>query len=415
MFFPPKSRFKIQSSYSSYIKIIFSTIFGSLNPGRSNISLEKKVKKLFKVDHAYGINQARVGIYLAVKAVVNENKNEIIMSPYTIFDVVNMVICAGGKPVFVDIDKQSCNIEPNFIENAVNENTAAVIATHLHGVPCDMNIIKNICEKNKIYLIEDSAQAFGVPYDGKILGTIGDIGIYSFGLFKTINSFFGGMVVCHDKHLMDKMRSFTKQFLPNPKRKIFKRIFQSIIFDLAATPIIFKLFTFWVFRFGYLTGNPYLNKLTRSENNPELKTRLPNDYKCLMSNVQASIVHKQLNEIYDKLEIRQKIANVYYESLKSVEGIVIPEGSPMIQNGCLQYPIQAKDRHSLLVELMRKGRDCAPQHIRNCADLAIFKEYYVDCPISREVSKSVVILPTYPQYGVKEAKKNVRVISSIFN
>ena len=214
-----------------------------------------------------------MGVYLAIKAVIKGEKNEIILSPYTIFDVVNMVLCAGGKPIFVDIEKSSCNIDPNLIEDAISEKTAAVMATHLHGVACDMKLISTICKKNKIYLIEDSAQAFGVPYDNKMLGTIGDIGVYSFGLFKTVNSFFGGAVVSNNKNLIEDMKSFASDFTPNHRSKLIKRIFQSFIFDIAAHPIVFKTITFWVFRYGYLTGNPYLNKLTKSENNPVIKNK----------------------------------------------------------------------------------------------------------------------------------------------
>ncbi len=392
--------------------MIFATLIGKLEPGKNNVLLEKRIMELFRIENAYTVNQARVGIYLAIRAVISKQKNEIILSPYTIFDVVNMVICAGGKPVFVDIEKETCNIDPKKIGNKINDNTAAVMATHLHGVPCDMKLISKICKKNQIYLIEDSAQAFGVPYEDKFLGTVGDIGIYSFGLFKTVNSFFGGLVVCHDKALMERMKSFTKNFGTNPKTKILKRIIQSVIFDIAATPIVFKLFTFWIFRYGYLSGNPYLNKLTRSENNPVLKTEFPEEYKNLMSNVQASIALKQLDQVQNKMKIRQNIASVYFEGLKSNKNISMPPDSPQNGNGCLQYPIQVENRHDFLVYLARKGRDCAPQHIRNCADLDMYKEYYKDCPVARKTAKSVIILPTYIQYGLKEAYKNVNILSS---
>tara|TARA_Y100001935_G_scaffold249425_1_gene248023 strand:+ start:644 stop:1891 length:1248 start_codon:yes stop_codon:yes gene_type:complete len=413
MFFPPKSRFRIQSSFSAYLRILFATIFNRLKPGNKNLELERELESFLNVKNAFCVNQARVGVYLALKAVIKGEKNEIILSPYTIFDVVNMVLCAGGKPVFVDIEKSSCNIDPNLIEEAISEKTAAVMATHLHGVSCDMKLISKICKKNKIYLIEDSAQAFGVPYDNKMLGTIGDIGVYSFGLFKTVNSFFGGAVVSNNKNLIEDMKSFASDFTPNPRSKLIKRIFQSLIFDIAAHPIVFKTITFWVFRYGYLTGNPYLNKLTKSENNPVIKTKLPKDYKIVMSNVQASIVLNQLKTVNEKMKIRQEIATIYHDGLKKNKNFTVPPGSPKINNGCLQYPIQVIDRHAKLLNLMKKGRDCAPQHIRNCADLEVFSEFYKNCPIARETSKSVIILPTYVQYGKNEAKKNVFVLNNM--
>ena len=93
-------------------------------------------------------------------------------------------------------------------------------------------------------------------------------------------------------------------------------------------PIVFKTITFWVFRYGYLTGNPYLNKLTKSENNPVIKTKLPKDYKILMSNVQASIVLNQLKTVDEKMKIRQEIATIYFDGLKNNRNFTIPFGSP---------------------------------------------------------------------------------------
>ena len=166
---------------------------------------------------------ARVAIYLVLKNIIKPGQG-VIMSPYTIADVVNMVVLAGGIPVFTDIERNSCNIDPNKVEQLIDDNTGAVLVTHLHGIGADIDNISKICHKYNIYLIEDSAQAFGGYKDGKRLGTIGDIGIYSLGMYKNINSWYGGVIVSNNKDLINKIRSEISQYDYLSKLFILKRM-----------------------------------------------------------------------------------------------------------------------------------------------------------------------------------------------
>ena len=93
-----------------------------------------------------------------------------------------MVILAGGKPIFIDIEQDTCNINPDLIEANITSESAAILVTHLHGRMCKMNQIKKISHRHNLYLIEDAAQSFGAKQNESFAGTIGDIGIFSFGL-----------------------------------------------------------------------------------------------------------------------------------------------------------------------------------------------------------------------------------------
>ena len=99
----------------------------------SEQDLKLLFSKKFNFKNILTVSQGRIGIYLAVKSIINESKTEIIMSPFTVFDVVNMVICAGGKPVYADIDFPSMSISPEEINKKINSKTAGIIITHYQG------------------------------------------------------------------------------------------------------------------------------------------------------------------------------------------------------------------------------------------------------------------------------------------
>ena len=410
---PPKSRFRIYSTPGQYFSLAKAIISGKMAPGAAIQELEQQLVSRFDVPHAIAVNQGRVGIYLAIKAVVTPDKPKVVMSPYTIYDVVNMVIAAGGEPVFADIDQASCNMDPHEVAKLIDDETCAVMVTHLHGLAADIEAIASLCKKRGVMLIEDSAQAFGVRKGGKYLGTFGDIGIYSFGLFKTVNSFFGGVVTCQDKDLADKIRSLQADFSAPDRKRMIKRLIQGLVFEIASHPIVFKLFTFWVFRYGVLSGNEHIQKVTKSEMNPVFRDQLPNAYKESMSNMQAQMIVDQLDNIEAEQQARIGIAKLYHEALGDRNSITTPQTSPIDGNGCLAYPIQVDNRQEVLKTLMKQGRDCAPQHLHNCADLDIYKKWYRDCPNARKTSNSVILLPTYPRYGVKEALRNIAVLKNI--
>src|SRR4051812_32846748 len=102
---------------------------------------------------------ARVAIYEVVKAIIRPGAS-VVMSPYTIADVVNMVIAAGGRPVFADVDPRSGNLSPTELPRLIDKDTGAVLATHFYGCAADIVEIANICRERNVPLIEDSAQAF---------------------------------------------------------------------------------------------------------------------------------------------------------------------------------------------------------------------------------------------------------------
>jgi len=420
MFSAPHPRYRIYTRLNSYLSLLKDLILGRINKGQDVEKLEKALAKKFEIPHTVCVPMNRVGIYLALKHSIKPGQR-VIMSPYNLVDVVNMVICAKGIPVFADIEQQSCNIDPAKIEQLIDKNTGAVLITHLHGIKARTHEILRICRKHNLPLIEDAAQAFGACEKGKRLGTIGDVGIYSFGMYKNINSWYGGAVVSKNKDLIDKIRSELNQYDYQKTGFILKRMLEGMVNDILTHPFIFKPLTYWIFRYGFLHDIRWINKRVETELDTSRRDKIPFHYLARFTPFQARLALSQLNRIDPENKIRIQKANLYHKGLQGIPDLVLPpaspQGEPKANNSSYIYayfPIQYKNQKKLLKWLMKHKRDVAAQHLKNCADLPGFSAFKWECPIACKTAKEVIILPNYPRYPDSEVEKNIKVIQSYF-
>jgi len=156
------------------------------------------------VGHATSVCNGTVALHLGLLAIGVGAGDEVIVPTFTYVASVNMIVATGATPVFVDSVEGTWQVDPAAIERAITSRTKAVMVVHLYGASCDMTAICEICRKRGILLIEDCAEAFGTLYDGKHVGTFGDIATFSFFGNKTITTGEGGMVVSNDPHALDR-------------------------------------------------------------------------------------------------------------------------------------------------------------------------------------------------------------------
>ena len=244
-------------------------------------------------------------------------------------------------------------------------------------------------------MIEDAAQSFSSRLRGKHVGTIGDVGVFSFGMYKNLNTFLGGMLVTSRedliKDLSDEMFFFPLQDLS----LLLKKIGHSLITDVATYPPIFSYIVYQIFRFGFLNDVEFLNKRVRVEDYPRTKDKIPPEYLQRISPMQARIGLQNLSQIEDDNKARMVFAKKYFDGLKDLQQLLIP---PWREDGShiySYYAIQCRDRHPLVRHMMMKGCDVAIQHIKNCADLECFKKFYRDCPNARATGSETILLPTF--------------------
>ncbi|MES0190155.1 DegT/DnrJ/EryC1/StrS aminotransferase family protein [Mesorhizobium sp. LSJC264A00] len=160
---------------------------------------------------ATSVANGTVAIHLALDALGIGPGDEVIVPTLTYIATVNTILQTGAKPVFVDSNEDTLQMDPEGAELAVTPRTKAIMAVHLYGHPCDMTSLLAICRKYDLLLIEDCAEAFGSKWNGRHVGTFGDAATFSFFGNKTITTGEGGMVVVRDPAIMDRCRRLKNQ------------------------------------------------------------------------------------------------------------------------------------------------------------------------------------------------------------
>ncbi len=412
--FGPKPRLRMNTSAKHYLNVLKGIFSSKYDTPLIVGDLERTLERRTGIQHCIAMPLARTAIYLTLKYFI-EPGQKVILSPYTIVDVINMVVCAGGVPVFADIDPDACNISAAEVARLIDEETGAVLVTHFYGLMADVRSIKEICQQKNIPLIEDSAQAFGAKINNIMAGGWGDAGIYSFGMYKNVNSFLGGAIVTDDDKLAQSLRDEIVNWPVQSKADYLKKVISSMITDVITAPILYSNLFFYFFRYAFINDVDAINNKMKIDVNPILMRKIPESYVYRMSAVQAQLVMDQLG---DKVEIdieeRIKAAQAYYEGLNDIEQISLPPLREDFSHAYWYFPIQIANRHSLVKFAMQKGRDITMSYHRNCASLPCFSEWSRDCKQAAKTADSVIYLPTYPRYGRDEVDKTVEVIREYF-
>lgn len=194
--------------YESYVRDIWQRQWLTNNGPLVN-ELEIKLKRYLNLPHLLYVNNGTMAIQLAIRAL--ELKGEIITTPFSFIATTSSAIWENCKPVFVDIDPETLNIDAGKIEAAINTNTCAILATHVFGNPCDIDAIDSIAEKNNLKVIYDASHCFGTKFRGKSVFGYGDISTTSFHATKLFHTIEGGAVFTPHAELLKKiayMRNF---------------------------------------------------------------------------------------------------------------------------------------------------------------------------------------------------------------
>lgn len=409
----PLPRLRIYTTLSQYLSVLRHVVFGRVSMGSEVETLERTMCQRLGVKHAIAMPMARVAIYATLRALIKPGQ-KVILSPYTIADVVNMVICAGGVPVFADIERKTCNIDAAEVERLIDDETGAILVTHFYGLMCDVERIAAVCKVRRIPLVEDAAQAFGASRNGRQAGTIGDVGIFSFGMYKNVNSFYGGMVITNNDVLAERIR---KDMASLPYQRVgpyLMKVTSAAITDVMTFPAIFRSLTFRLFRCAFLREMDSINNRLKIDVNPQVKHQIPKEYLCRMTPLQAKLVLGGLGRVEQDMAARIRTAQIYYDGLKDIEELLLPPHLTDSSHMYWYYPIQYRDRHKLVGFAMRHNRDITESYHRNCAALPCFSDYARACPNAEATSSSLIYLPTYPRYSASEIAKTIATIRRFF-
>lgn len=179
---------------------------GSYILGKHNKALQEELANYIGVKHTVTLNSGTDALHLALRALDIGKGDEVITVAFTFVATTESVEIVGATPVFVDIDKNTFNMNAKLIEEKITPKTKAIMPVHLYGQPCDMDVIMDVAKRYNLYVIEDCCQAIGAEYKGKKVGTFGDIGCYSFYPTKNLGAMGdGGLVTTNSDYLKDRI------------------------------------------------------------------------------------------------------------------------------------------------------------------------------------------------------------------
>ncbi len=264
-------------------KVVTCLKSGWITTGALCKEFEDKFCQLTTASKAIALNSATAGMHLTLSALGIGEDDEVITPSMTFASTVNMIALRGAVPVFVDIDYGTLNINADLIEKSITSKTKAIIPVHFAGAPADMEKINRIAQKHNLIVIEDAAHAVGTYYKGIHAGGFGHIAIFSFHPIKNITTGEGGMITLNDAELEKKLRMLRFHGI---ERDAWKR---------------------------YGKGG-----------NPSYDIAQPG-YKYNLPDILAALGVVQLERLQEFNTRRSRLANLYLEWLKGIEGIEVPQ------------------------------------------------------------------------------------------
>ena len=392
-------RFRLYATFKTYLDTLKGVVAENKEDYREQ--LESALSARYATEHVLVVHQARLALYHVIRALVSKTgKKGVAILPYTLFDVVNMVIAAGAEPVFIDSRENSLDMDIDKLSVALaTGDICAAVVTHYHRPDSHVREIAEMCGEQKVRLIEDCAISFGGKSCGDDLGTIGDFGILSFGRMKNISAYYGGALIAKDGELVEEVRAEIAKYPTVTRTQLLPAFVFNMAIETMTSPLCWSLFFHRLFAFGYRRDIEAITMLIRPDKNMSALSELPQAYKLQISNLQCKLVMDQMPQVEKHQKIRQQKAQKYYDQLRVIDERIcrlvpgVDEGDPY-----LEFPIVVEDRKKVYSYLIDHGFDCRLHYYRNCADLEIFSAYRAECPNIEYVENHIIMLSLYPGY-----------------
>lgn len=336
--------------------------------------LEKNLAEYLKVKHTIAVSSGSDAILMALMALGIGPNDEVILPTFSFFATAGCVARLFAKPIFIDSEPHSFNINPDLIESKINSKTKAIMPVHLFGQSANMDVISSVSKKYNIPVIEDAAQALGTQYkDGRFVGTIGELGCYSFYPSKNLGAFGdGGLIATNNDDLAIKLKQMRNHGM-NPK-----------------------------YYHKFIGGNFRLDA------------------------IQAVVLNIKLKYLENWHRGRQKNAKLYrkyFEKYNLLDKVIVPlelyaeSGTPNhhIYN---QFTIQVPKRNELRDFLLQNSIGCdiyypVPFHRQECFS-------YLNCndndyPVANQFADTVLSLPVYPELSEEQIEYVVQTIKKFYD
>jgi perosamine synthetase len=371
---------------------------------------QQRFAAYFDAHYAFAFWKARVALYAMLKALGIGPGDEVILPGYTCVMDVNPIKYLGAEPVYVDIEPQTFNVNPDLVADKITDRTKLIIAQHTYGYTCDMDALMEIAAARNLPIIEDCCLALGSKYKGKLAGTFGKAAYFSSQWNKPYTTGLGGMAVTNDDKLAQNLREIAGgACTPSLKEELLLTaqlcVYRTLIYP-ATTAMAQNLFRYLTQK-GVVVG---------SSATCEFQPRMAEDFLKLMSSIQARSGLKQLRRLDKNIAHRKQMARLY-DRLLAGKGWPVRQYDPKVSDPVMvRYPVRIKEKQKAIAGAAKAGIELgtwfeSPLHP---AETPLAPYDYIEgmCPNAEKAAREVVNLPLHPRVSERVAKKTVDFVTS---
>jgi len=330
---------------------------GFIAQGPKVAEFEEAFASYVGAEHAVAVSSGTTALHLSLLAAGVKDGDEVITTPFSFAATGNCALYVGARPVFVDIDPKTYNINPELIEGAITKKTKAILPVHLYGQPAKMDSINTIAKEHDLVVIEDAAQAHGAMFQDKKVGSLGDMGCFSFYPTKNMTTSEGGMITTNNPEMADKAR------------------------------------------------------ILRAHGEKERYQHEILGYNFRMTDIAASIGLVQLKKLDGFNQKRIENAEYLTEHIKVLNGIKPPYVSPEVRHVFHQYTIRVEDgkRKDIMEYLNQEGIGTGIHYPIPIYKQKLYQDlgYHDKCPETEKAASEVLSLPVHPALSIEELEKIV--------
>ena len=368
--------------------------------------------RIEKTYNLYFTSKGRTALFLIIKYLIKKKgKVEFLLSPFTIFDVVNMIIIAGGKPIFIDFKKDSFDFDEQKLSDNISQKSCALIVCH-YSFNQKLDNIKVICKKNDIELIQDCAISLPSKKNNESIFNQSKFSFISFNIFKFLPCIYGGAVVTNDESFHNFFEKETKNWEYYKFNDLIEYFFKAIKFRLFTNTIIFNLFTFWIIKIGEKFNIEIITKSTKNDPNPVLKTNLDFSLKKKLTTGQIHNLKKQLSKVEKFRKVRIKNYKILNLNILNKKLTKIRYETDLEDSSCLNFPIIADDKERFSRYLFKNNIDHSKYFYRNCSNLKIFDEYNTYCKNIDTLEKKLIFFPTHHNISGNQIANLIKIVNN---
>ncbi|MDP3880843.1 MAG: aminotransferase class I/II-fold pyridoxal phosphate-dependent enzyme [bacterium] len=375
--------------------------------GKAEQELEELLSQAFNTKKVSLYESGRTALFTALKALDIKEGDEVILQAYTCVAVPEPILWLGATPIYVDIDAQSLNMDPEKLQRKISSKTKAIIVQHTFGNPAQMEKILEIAKEKNIPVIEDCAHAIGAKYRGQAVGTFGDMAFFSFGRDKVVSSVFGGALITNNENLIAKIDRGNRRCRYPSHIWTLRQLLHPTI-----TALVKKTYNFLGLGKVILKLSRKLKFTSDAVQKTERSGGKPKFIGHKMPNALAELAINQLRKLAAFNRHREKIAQIYQEKLDPrIPRQVRSDGSI-----CLRYLIRVNEA-SKLSSLAKKKKVILGDWYRQCIAPAgvnyekiLFQESQF--PVAAQVASQSVNLPTDINISEEDALRIAEIVNN---